>query len=387
MTRLITKKQDMKMESFIRHSALALAMTLMANNSQAHNQDEYRRDETGAIYTMDNAAAANHVLAYRRAANGTLTPAGSFATGGRGTGSGLGSQGAIALSSNGRWLFACNAGSDSVSVFLVAPHGLVLTHKVASGGKRPISLALHRNSLFVLNAGGQAGDTDNVTGFALFAGRLYPLPESKHALSADNTNPAQVGFASDGEVLIVTEKDTGIIDTFTVDNDGTLEDAKLFQSSGQTPFGFAVRGRDLVVTEAFGGLPDASAASSYNLDRDGDLEIISPTVPTTETSACWAIVTGNGRFAYTANTGSGTISGYRLATDGSLTLLSADGVTGSTGADSSPADMALSLNSRFLYCRNGNGTISAFRVNATGDLSPLNGIAGLPPGSAGLAGR
>jgi 6-phosphogluconolactonase (cycloisomerase 2 family) len=226
-----------------------------------------------------------------------------------------------------------------------------------------------------------------VTGFAFFAGRLYPLPESKHALSAENTNPAQVGFSSDGEALIVTEKETGIIDTFTVDNDGTLDDAKHFQSSGQTPFGFAVRGHDLIITEAFGGAPDASAASSYDLDRDGDLEIISPSVPTTETSACWAIVTGNGRFAYTANTGSGTISGYRLATDGALTVLNADGVTGITGANSSPADMTLSLNSRFLYCRNGNGTISAFSVNATGALSPLNGITGLPPGSVGLAGR
>jgi 6-phosphogluconolactonase (cycloisomerase 2 family) len=70
-----------------------------------------------------------------------------------------------------------------------------------------------------------------------------------------------------------------------------------------------------------------------------------------------------------------------------LTLLNADGVTGITGANSSPADMTLSLNSRFLYCRNGNGTISAFRVNDNGSLSPLNGISGLAEGSAGLAGR
>jgi 6-phosphogluconolactonase (cycloisomerase 2 family) len=377
----------MKRDTFIRYSALALALALIPNNSQAYDQDENSRDEAGAIYTMDNAAAANHILAYRRAANGTLTPEGSFATGGRGTGSGLGSQGAIVLSSNGRWLFACNAGSDEVSVFLVVPQGLVLTHKVASGGKHPISLALHRNSLFVLNAGGQVGDADNVTGFAFFAGRLYPLPESKHALSAENTNPAQVGFSSDGEVLIVTEKDTGIIDTFTVDNDGTLDDAKHFQSSGQTPFGFAVRGQDLIVTEAFGGASDASAASSYHLDRYGDLEIISPSVPTTESSACWAIVTGNGRFAYTANTGSGTISGYRLTPDGALNLLNTDGVTGVTGGDSRPADMALSIDAQYLYCRNGNGTISAFSVNANGALSPLNGITGLPPGSVGLAGR
>ncbi len=379
----------MKLHALIRYSALTLALALAPNYSQAYdrNDDDNRHGDDGVVFTMDNAVAANHVLAYRRGANGELTPNGSFATGGRGTGSGLGSQGAVVLSSNGRWLFTCNAGSDEISVFLVAPSGLVLTHKVSSGGKHPISLALHRNSLFVLNAGGQVGDTDNVAGFVFFAGRLYPLPQSTHALSADNTNPAQVGFSSDGEVLIVTEKDTAVIDTFAVDNDGSIDSVKHFQSSGQTPFGFAVRGHDLIVTEAFGGASDASAASSYNLDRDGDLEVISPTVPTTETSACWTVVTGNGRYAYAANTGSGTISGYRLAPHGVLTLLNADGVTGITGADSSPADMTLSLNSRFLYCRNGNGTISAFRVNPNGSLSSLIGVSGLPTGTAGLAGR
>jgi 6-phosphogluconolactonase (cycloisomerase 2 family) len=379
----------MKLDALIRYSALVLALALAPNYSQAYDRGGTGggRDEGGAVFTMDNAAAANHLLAFRRDADGKLKQDGSFATGGRGTGSGLGSQGAIVLSSNGRWLFACNAGSDEISVFLVAPNGAVLTHKVSSGGKRPISLALHRNSLFVLNAGGQVGDTDNVTGFAFFGGRLYPMPESTRALSADNTNPAQVGFSSDGETLVVTEKDTGVIDTFKVDNDGAIDAAKHFQSSGQTPFGFAVRGYDLIVTEAFGGATDASAASSYELNRDGDLEVISPTVATTETSACWVVVTGSGRFAYTANTGSGTISGYRLGTDGALTLLNADGVTGITGANSSPADMTLSLNSKFLYCRNGNGTISAFRVHDNGSLLPLNGTSGVPAGSAGLAGR
>jgi 6-phosphogluconolactonase (cycloisomerase 2 family) len=97
-------------------------------------------------------------------------------------------------------------------------------------------------------------------------------------------------------------------------------------------------------------------------------------------------VTDNGRFAYTANTGSGTISGYRIAPNGELALLNSDGVTGITGPNSSPADMTFSFNSRFLYCRNGNGTISAFRVSQDGSLSALAGISGLPAGTTGLAG-
>jgi 6-phosphogluconolactonase (cycloisomerase 2 family) len=69
-----------------------------------------------------------------------------------------------------------------------------------------------------------------------------------------------------------------------------------------------------------------------------------------------------------------------------LNLLDADGVTGVTGPG--PVDMALSVNSRFLYVLNsGDGTISAFGVNHDGSLSSLPGIAGIPSGATGLAVR
>jgi hypothetical protein len=83
-----------------------------------------------------------------------------------------------------------------------------------------------------------------------------------------------------------------------------------------------------VVSEAFGGAVDASATSSYRL-AGGTLTPVSTSVPTTETAACWAVVTRNGQYAYVTNAGSGTVSGYSVGSDGSLTLLDADGVTGS----------------------------------------------------------
>jgi 6-phosphogluconolactonase len=142
----------------------------------------------------------------------------------------------------------------------------------------------------------------------------------------------------------------------------------------------------LIVSEAFGGAVNASAVSSYELADDGSLEVISPSVPTTETAACWIVVTRNRHFAYASNTGSGTLSGYRVSRDGGLSLLDPDGVTAVTGPG--PIDMALSVNSRFLYSLNsGDGTISAFRVNHDGSLSPLPGVTGLPSGANGLAVR
>jgi len=372
----------MNRKSFLKLTALGLALLpgLAFSNDAAWNQ--------GAVYTMDNSTDGNHVLAYQRAADGSLSPAGSFETGGTGTGGGLGNQSAVVLSPNGRWLFVCNAGSDEISVFRITPQGLHLTDKVVSEGRRPVSLALHRNLLYVLNAGGAAGDKDNVTGFLFFAGRLHHCPGSTRPLSGDNTGPAQISFSSKGDVLVVTEKATSVIDTYTVDGDGLIDEHKQFASRGQTPFGFAIRGSEVLVSEAFGGAADASAVSSYDLDAGGNLTAISPSVATTETAACWVVVTGNGRFAYASNTGSGSISGYRVSPNGRLSLLNADGVTGVTGAGSGPIDMAMSGNSRFLYVLNGrNGTISTFRVNANGSLQSITGLSGIPAGANGLAAR
>jgi 6-phosphogluconolactonase (cycloisomerase 2 family) len=371
----------MKLKSFICCSGLALTLGFTSAASQAET-----RGGAGALFTMDNASAGNHVLAYRRGADGRLSFLGAFATDGLGTGGGLGNQGALVLTRGGRWLFACNAGSDEVSVFRVTPHGLQLTDKVGSGGRRPISLAVHRNLLYVLNAGGLVGDADNVTAFLFFNGELSPLVGSTRSLSAANTDPAQISFSPDGDVLVVTEKATNTIDTFTVNDDGLIDEHQPFASVGKTPFGFAFRRDVLIVSEAFGGAPDASAVSSYELADDGNLQVISTSVPTTETAACWIVVARNGHFAYASNTGSGTLSGYDVSSGGNLNLLNADGVTGVTGPG--PIDMALSVNSHFLYALNsGDGTISAFRVNHDGSLSSLPGVDGIPSGANGLAAR
>jgi 6-phosphogluconolactonase len=370
-----------KLKSLIYCTALVLTLVFTSAASRAEP-----RGNSGALFTVDNAAAANHVLAYHRATDGSLSPLGTFATDGAGTGGGLGNQGALVLSHSGRWLFACNAGSDEISVFRVTLHGLHLTDKVGSGGRRPISLAVHRNVLYVLNAGGLVGDADNVTAFLFSHGELSPLAGSTRSLSVANTDPAQISFSRDGNVLVVTEKATSVIDTFTVNDDGLIDEHQQFASVGQTPFGFAFRRDALIVSEAFGGAVNASAVSSYELADDGDLQVISASVPTTETAACWIVVTRNGHFAYASNTGSGTLSGYSVSRDGGLILLDPDGVTAVTGPG--PIDMALSVNSRFLYSLNsGDGTISAFRVNHDGSLSSLPGVTGLPSGANGLAAR
>ena len=111
----------------------------------------------GAVYTMTNSSMGNSVLVYNRAADGRLMEDGSYATGGLGSGDGLGNQGAVVLSKNNRWLFVVNAGSNDISVFAVKHRGLKLIDRIDSGGLRPISLTVDRRILYVLNAGGIVG--------------------------------------------------------------------------------------------------------------------------------------------------------------------------------------------------------------------------------------
>jgi 6-phosphogluconolactonase (cycloisomerase 2 family) len=364
--------------------AFALLLISFAGNSLAAAAPTAHGGKriVGAVYALTNAPTGNEVVVWNRAEDGSLTTAGSYATGGLGSGAGLGSQGAVILSEDNRWLFAVNAGSNDISSFQVDDHGLKLISRVASGGSLPTSLTAYDDLLYVLNA----GDSGNITGFLISSrGRLAQIADSTRPLSGPTAAPGQVSFSPDGDVLVVTEKGTNLLDTYTIDQDGRANGPVTHPSSGNTPFGFAFSKRgDLVVSEA-NGVPGGSAASSYELD-DGRLELVSGSVATNQGAACWVVITKNGHYAYTSNAASGSISGFRIGRDGSLGLLNADGRTGVTGDN--PSDMALSKNSQYLYARIGRtGSISAFEVRGNGSLKLLAGAAGLPANSAGLAAR
>jgi 6-phosphogluconolactonase (cycloisomerase 2 family) len=340
----------------------------------------------GTVYTLSNAAGGNAVLAFHRNADGSLEAPIAYPTGGTGTGGGLGNQGAVTLTRDGRWLAAVDAGSDEVTLFRVHARGLTLASRAPSGGDRPISVTVHGDLLYVLNNGGTA----NVTGFRFApSGTLTPLAGSTRPLSAAAPNASQVQFSPDGGRLVVTEKATNRLVTYAVGRDGVAGLPSSQASAGQTPFGFGfTRQGLLLVSEAFGGAPDASAVSSYRPGSGLAYGVVSASVGTTETAACWLVVSRDDRFAYTTNTASGTITGYAIGGDGSLSLLDADGRTGVTGAGSGPIDAGISSGGRFLYALNGaNQTISVFAVGGDGSLSPLASVPGLPAGANGLAVR
>jgi 6-phosphogluconolactonase len=332
----------------------------------------------GGVYVLTNAPSGNAVVAYDRAGDGALTPAGSFATGGNGSGPGLGSQGAVILSDDQRLLFAVNAGSNSISSFRILPDGLQLADVASSGGTLPTSLAYRSGLLYVLNAGG----TNNISGFTVDRkGSISPLAGSTRFLSAGSTNPAQVGFSDDGGALIVSERATNVLDVFRLDDEGRATTHVVVPSAGPTPFGFAVDKRNtLFVSEAGAG----GGASSYRITEEPGLDAVSPNVVTGQRAACWAVVTRNGRYGYVINAGTGNISGFSIGQDGSLSLLDGDGITATIGGN--PTDAATSLDSQYLYVRVGAlGAIAVFRVEADGSLTAQPSVAAVPSTYAGLA--
>lgn len=349
--------------------------------------------KSGAVYVLTN-QVSNAVAVFDRAPNGTLTPAGMFSTGGAGNpvpppgdaaADPLASQGALVLSNNNKLLFAVNAGSNEISVLSIGKDSLTVVDKVSSGGVRPISLTLHGDLLYVLNEGG----TPNITGFTVSnTGELTLLPGSSRPLTGGSmADPAQVSFSRDGALLIVTEKATNLIDVYVVGSDGSAGPPISNPSSGQTPFGFAFdQHNNLIVSEAFGGAPNASAVSSYTAAFSGMLNVVSESVPDFQTAACWIVITDNGRYVYTSNTGSGSVSSYELSSSGVLTLLNSEAAN--TGAMSAPIDMALTNGSRYLYVHAaGLQVVQGFRVEADGSLTAIGSGGGLPLGAQGIAAR
>jgi DNA-binding beta-propeller fold protein YncE len=138
--------------------AMVLALTGMAGIStlSLRAQDQSSNSHgfsSGFVYTETN-GTNNSILVFNRTANGSLSLAATVST--RGLGGGVvpvGSQGTLALSQDGRWLFAANEGDNTISVLERTPAGLKLAGRVSSNGTLPVSITVSRNLVYVLNDG------------------------------------------------------------------------------------------------------------------------------------------------------------------------------------------------------------------------------------------
>ncbi len=352
-------------------AVLATAGTAAA--SAATTQRQFAPGAARAVFVQTDNLSGNQVVAYHRAADGTLTLAGTYATGGLGgqlAGSvvdHLASQGSLGYDPARRLLYAVNAGSDTVSVFAVRGDQLALRQVIGSGGPFPVSVAVYGDLVYVLNAEGGG----SLYGYRVAAGQLIPIPGSARPLGLNpaatpqfTNTPGQAAFSPDGTQLIVTTKANGSdIDVFGVLANGLLSGTPTVNAEpGAVPFAitFDPAGH-LVVADA-----GTNALSTFTLEPDGTLTSLD-TVGTGQSATCWVVADRGLLFA--SNAGSATISGYASGPGGALTLL------GQTATDPGTVDAAVTPGGRFLYVQTGgNGVVDEFAVSPGGSLAEVGHV-------------
>jgi hypothetical protein len=330
----------------------------------------------GALFVQTDNPAGNAVVAYDRAADGTLRQAATYATGGLGgvlDGSvvdHLASQGSLTYDRASGLLYAVNAGSDTLTVFAVDGDRLTRRQVVPSFGDFPVSVAAQGRLVYVLNArrGG------SVQGYVRVGEHLVPIPAWHRRLGLDPAatpefthTPGQLTFSPDGRRLLVTTKANGnAVDVFALDRFGgpsaqptttVLPDA--------VPFALTFDARGNVALSEAG--PNAVATFGFD-DRGGLVPLAQ--APTGQAATCW-ITAVDGRL-YLSNAGSGTVSVFTAA-------LAPVGLTATGGGT---VDSTATPDGGFLYVQTGAaGGVDAFRVGADGTLAPAGSVT--VPGAVG----
>jgi 6-phosphogluconolactonase (cycloisomerase 2 family) len=340
----------------------------------------HRYGASHVVFVQTDNTAGNHVVAYARAAGGTLSQAGSYATGGLGGILGgsvvdhTASQGSLTYDPRHALLYAVNAGSNTVSVFAVSGDRLALRQVLSSGGTFPVSVAVHGDVVYVVNAlnGG------SLQGYRVLGRTLFKLPGSSRALGLSTTatpqftnTPGQVAFTPDGGQLIVTTKANGNdIDVFGVGFAGYLSAAPVVNSEpGTVPFAINFDSYGHVLIAEAG----TNALATFTLSGHGKLSLLDA-VGTGQAATCWVATAGG--FLFASNAGSANVSGFTSSGSGQLSLL------GETGTDAGTVDASAAAGGRFLYVQTGGaGIVDEFAVSGNGSLTGIGSVT--VPGAVG----
>jgi 6-phosphogluconolactonase (cycloisomerase 2 family) len=338
----------------------------------------------GAVFAMTNSPDGNAVVAFARGADGSLTRIGAFdargaGVGGTNTTDPLVSQHAVIVSRDARFVFAVNAGSNTVASFANDRGALTFRGVAPSGGGRPVSLAASSRVLYALNQ-----ETNTIALLDIAPdGSLTPRDGGRRTLAG--TRGAEVRLSHDGRYLIALTRGTNALEVFPVLRDGALGERTTpgpVTVPGAGAFGFDVTPRGHVVISEAG----AQAASSFETTRDGALRLVEASEGLAQAAPCWLITTPDGRFAYTANAGSASISALAVGADGSLDAVTPGRGTASTGAGSSPLDLDVSRDGKFLYVlEGGSGNVMGFAIATDGTLAAI-GEASVVAGRQGQMG-
>jgi hypothetical protein len=249
-----------------------------------------------------------------------------------------------------------NNGSSSVAIFRRDGDQLTFD-KIVSTTSAPVSVDFGNDHLYV------AGAT-TVDSFALRDGTVAWLDGTTALELAGGGAPpagstAQVGVVSDRQLLVTlkTDPDPGTVDVVALRDGkvaGTAPKAVSAPQGTLTPFGFSVyRDGTAIITLAH--------SSQDGLFRDGAFTSV---VSAGQTADCWT--TRVGKYVFTANTGSRTIS--RLVGTGNNVFV--DGLVAATITTGAPTD--LDADGGILGVIDHSGTqshLSLFNYNVFGELA------------------
>jgi 6-phosphogluconolactonase len=359
----------------------------------------------GAVFTSTN-TVPNRVLAYNRGADGELTPAGEFATGGNGRPAGnppaftsfpvLDSMGPVNLADDGdnkSCLFVVNAGSNTVSSFRVRPSGLELADQESSGGSRPASVTSTTRgpSKFVMYVLNSDNESASFRGFQVSAScGLTFIPGSDRLLPSQTSVPATIRFDEQGKFLTVSERyapgpapvGNGDLVSYPVDSSGLTGPAVVTPSARRTPYGLDYNHQGILsVTNEHVDAPPFpnSSVSTYRQNADGSLvELDNEPSPG---AACWNLFSNNGKFLFVTNPAgdflapaSADVRAYTVDRNGQMTFVNQQ------PTPFEAIDNALSNNSKYLYVLSTpvvvpapNSSITAFKIDPkTGAITEID---------------
>jgi len=318
------------------------------------------------VYVGDNLSTGAGIKIFRRDDNGALTelPNSPVPTGGKGmfdvTGFNRMPTGIFAATDIGPFehdgnmilnadrsrLFIVNQGSDDLSVFDVSADGLKLTPVPGSPfktGRVPSSVGLAAfDTVIVVNKNDPAGNPKpmgaqgSIMTFKMAAnGTLTPVPNSEIKLPGarggegvianQTSTPSQVLVAPDGKVCFVNDFFAGMIRPYKVLPDGTLKASPAFdlRSLGEdiTP----ANGKTFPFTLGLGIWPGAGKNILYTgilfenkvgvltfSPKSGKLKFVTTAVNGGST-VCWFAFRKDGRYMWTTNQASNSVSTYDLA--------------------------------------------------------------------------
>jgi DNA-binding beta-propeller fold protein YncE len=388
MSRHTRRRSSLRVKLTIAGSGILAAAAAVTTVNFASAGEVQRPGSTAkadhAVFVQGNELAGNTIHAFERGDDGTLGAAARYATGGKGgdqvdapTDS-LASQGSLVYDDRSGLLLAVNAGSNTVTSFRVQGRKLTSRHIVSSGGDFPASIAVSGTLAYVMNAGGKG----SVQGFRITAKGLVPLSGSHRSLGLDNkkvplfsSSPGQVAFTPDGRALVVTTKSANTVEVFPIRHDGRpAHQPVVNDSAGGVPFAITFdKGGRMLVAEA-----EKSTVTTYKVRADGTLKVVQQPLANGQNTLCWLERAGD--FFYGGNTGNSTVTGYSTDRHGKLALTNDVGIATPPSAMSQGViDLAVTKDEKFLYVQNAvSGTVDGFRVGRNGSLTKVTTTTGLP---------